>query len=457
MKTGLVRWEWHSLDHVGAAESEVEAPSDATPWDWFHLNSIDPEPDGDILISARSTWAGYQLAGRQRQDPLAPRRQPRAPSRWGRARRRPGSTTARMLPDGEVTFFDDGSNPPIHSQSRAMRDRARPRDPHSAPRRRLHAPRPAAARRRARATCRRCPTATRVVGYGGVPEISEYATDGSLLFDAHLPYDMVFYRAFRYPWSAQPAEPAGGARQPQQHRRRDDRARELERRDRRRLLARARRQQHRGVADGAGDGRRERLRELDDPAQDVRLRRGPGARLRRPRARRARRPSASISYAASLPGDGSRSERALSSRAGVVRTSCGSCVLVRRARRRACVVGVLLDARRRGELAICRRTRRPRRRARQDGQRALAWRSVAFCLMGRAPVVAGRLGRLTLPGVPRARDRRRRGRVDERRGDGRRRRRGAEPGCRAPSGCRARARHGCWPSAAWRSSWSSST
>ena len=27
MKTGLVRWEWHSLDHVGAAESEVEAPA----------------------------------------------------------------------------------------------------------------------------------------------------------------------------------------------------------------------------------------------------------------------------------------------------------------------------------------------------------------------------------------------------------------------------------------------
>ena len=41
MATGLVRWEWHSLDHVTAAESEVEAPSGKTPWDYFHLNSID--------------------------------------------------------------------------------------------------------------------------------------------------------------------------------------------------------------------------------------------------------------------------------------------------------------------------------------------------------------------------------------------------------------------------------
>ena len=38
----------------------------------------------------------------------------------------PGTKTAwqhdgRVLPDGEVTFFDDGSNPPIHSQSRGVR------------------------------------------------------------------------------------------------------------------------------------------------------------------------------------------------------------------------------------------------------------------------------------------------------------------------------------------------
>ncbi len=63
MKTGLVRWEWHSLDHIGASESEVEAPSGSTPWDYFHLNSIDPQPGGDLLISARSTWAGYLLEG----------------------------------------------------------------------------------------------------------------------------------------------------------------------------------------------------------------------------------------------------------------------------------------------------------------------------------------------------------------------------------------------------------
>ena len=40
----------------------------------------------------------------------------------------PGTTTAwqhdgRILPDGDVTLFDDGANPPIHKQSRAIRIR----------------------------------------------------------------------------------------------------------------------------------------------------------------------------------------------------------------------------------------------------------------------------------------------------------------------------------------------
>ena len=46
-----------------------------------------------------------------------------------------------------------------------------------------------------------------VVGYGAVPAISEYSAAGALLLDAHLPYDMTFYRAFRFPWSGRPSSP----------------------------------------------------------------------------------------------------------------------------------------------------------------------------------------------------------------------------------------------------------
>jgi hypothetical protein len=46
-----------------------------------------------------------------------------------------------------------------------------------------------------------------LVGYGSVPAISEYDKVGSLLLDAHQPFDMTFYRAFRFPWTARPLAP----------------------------------------------------------------------------------------------------------------------------------------------------------------------------------------------------------------------------------------------------------
>jgi len=217
MKTGLVRWEWHSLDHVGVAESEVQTPTDATPWDWFHINSIDVEGgssgqsggDSDqspnLFISARSTWAGYQLEGGSG----------RILWRLGGLKSSfklgPGVATAwqhdgRVLANGQVTFFDDGSNPPIHHQSRAVRialdfktHRAQLVSSFTHP----NAPLLAASQ----GNMQTLASGNVVVGYGGVPAISEYAPDGALLLDASLPYDMAFYRAFRFPWSGRPLDP----------------------------------------------------------------------------------------------------------------------------------------------------------------------------------------------------------------------------------------------------------
>jgi hypothetical protein len=205
MRTGLVRWEWHSLDHVAASESETETPTTATPWDWFHINSIDPEPDGNIFISARSTWAGYQLQGASGKVLW------RLGGLESSFKMGPGTETAwqhdgRILADGEVSFFDDGSNPPIHHQSRAIRISLDFKT-HEA---RLaadftHANPPLLAA--SQGNMQTLADGNTVVGYGEVPAISEYAGDGSLLFDANLPWDMAFYRAFRFPWSARPSSP----------------------------------------------------------------------------------------------------------------------------------------------------------------------------------------------------------------------------------------------------------
>lgn len=70
--TGKVLFEWHSLDHVSPSESYVgpgtteisgtgEQPD--SPWDYFHINSIDKNADGDYLVSARHVSAVYKISG----------------------------------------------------------------------------------------------------------------------------------------------------------------------------------------------------------------------------------------------------------------------------------------------------------------------------------------------------------------------------------------------------------
>ncbi len=122
-----------------------------------------------------------------------------------------------MLADGEVTFYDDGSNPPIHRQSRGVRialdfgtHEARLASSYTHPNPPLLAA--------SQGNMQTLANGSAVVGWGAVPAISEYAAGGSLLFDAHLPFDHDLLQGLPLPLARAPGEPAGGARQPEQHR-----------------------------------------------------------------------------------------------------------------------------------------------------------------------------------------------------------------------------------------------
>lgn len=211
MSTGLVRWEWHSLDHVDVRESHMPAPTNSAPWDWFHINSLDPERDGKLLVSARSTWAAYQLGGSSGQVVW------QLGGKSGSFAMGGGTQTAwqhdaRMQPDGTVTMFDNGSNPRVHPQSRAVRVRLDLRH-HTASlvRSYVHPGSPLLADSQGNAQT--LATGATVIGWGAVPALSELSPSGSLLLDAHLPPGTASYRAFRFAWSGRPqTAPAVSAR-----------------------------------------------------------------------------------------------------------------------------------------------------------------------------------------------------------------------------------------------------
>ena len=61
IKTGLVMWEWHALGHIAIGDSFDPLPSAGRPWDYVHINSVDPGASGDVLLSARNTWTLYDV------------------------------------------------------------------------------------------------------------------------------------------------------------------------------------------------------------------------------------------------------------------------------------------------------------------------------------------------------------------------------------------------------------
>lgn len=57
-------YQWDSLDHVALGSSySAVARRAGVPWDYFHVNSIEPQSDGNVLISARNTSQIYDVSG----------------------------------------------------------------------------------------------------------------------------------------------------------------------------------------------------------------------------------------------------------------------------------------------------------------------------------------------------------------------------------------------------------
>jgi hypothetical protein len=206
LKTGLVRYEWHSLDHVPLSDSYASAAhsSRTTPFDYFHINSIDVRRNGDLLVDARNTWAAYDVD--QRSGQVRWRLGGRHSSfTFGRGAAVAWQHDAREQADGTITFFDNGATPAVHSQSRAIAMRLQaPQQTATLVREQVH-PAPALVAG-SQGNLQTLPGGAWLVGWGESPFISEFAADGQLVFDAHLPPSYESYRAYRLPWSGRPAQ-----------------------------------------------------------------------------------------------------------------------------------------------------------------------------------------------------------------------------------------------------------
>jgi hypothetical protein len=204
IKTGLVMYEWTSLDHVGLSESyeRAAASSMSSPFDFFHINSINLDRDGSLLVSARNTWAVYDVDGHSGQIAW------RLGGRHSSFTAGPGTRTAwqhdpRELPDGSISLFDNGASPTVHRESRGIVVRLDSRQNTATLVSQVtHSP---ALLAESQGNIQALGNGDWFVGWGQAPDFSEFNAAGQLLFDAHFPVHTQSYRSFRFAWTGTPA------------------------------------------------------------------------------------------------------------------------------------------------------------------------------------------------------------------------------------------------------------
>ena len=205
LKTGRVIWEWHSLDRVPLRRSYARKVRPGNPFDYFHINSVIDTPDGNVLVSGRSTHAVYKI-NRRTGHIMWSLGGKRSSFKLGRRARFSWQHDAEPLSGDRISLFDNGDAPvarrPWAGQSRGLilhLDKGRKRA--TVARQYFHPRRPLAP---TQANLESLPDGNVFIGWGARPLISEYTANGKLVFDARVQGAYAFYRAYRLPWTGLP-------------------------------------------------------------------------------------------------------------------------------------------------------------------------------------------------------------------------------------------------------------
>jgi hypothetical protein len=213
--TGNVLQEWHALDHVPVADtyadvSKVGKKDQPAYFDYFHINSLDRAPSGDLLISGRATHTIYDI------DPAT-----------GDVVWRLGGKHSTFTGDGTdfssqhdskwesadtISLFDNaaGVGKATSKKSSGMLVRL-DMSAHTATLVQRYTS-PDVAQADSQGDTQLLPGGDVFVGWGQQEAVSQFAPDGSLVFEARFPKKDNSYRAYRFPWSGHPlSKPAASA------------------------------------------------------------------------------------------------------------------------------------------------------------------------------------------------------------------------------------------------------
>ncbi len=202
IKTGLVLFEWHTLDHIPLSASFLKTGSPGLVFDPYHLNSISLDRDGNLLISLRNTWAVYKV-NKSTGAVMWTLGSNQNNFKWGANASVAFQHDAIQQPDGSITMFDDGGGPPTIHPARAVRISVNQKTKTATlVRQYTHSP---SLTTLFEGNAQVLPNGDVFVGWGQQPYFSEFSASGKEIFDARFTSNTSSYRAYRMRWSGQPS------------------------------------------------------------------------------------------------------------------------------------------------------------------------------------------------------------------------------------------------------------
>jgi hypothetical protein len=205
--TGDVIFEWNSLDHVPLTES-MSMPANGSgtsdsPYDYFHINSIDVAWDGDLLVSSRNAWAVYKVGRRDGQVKW------RLGGKNSSFAMGPGARFyhqhhVRSAGSGVITIFDNGASPQKEPQSRGIIVKLDLTKMTATLQQAFTSPGKLLADNQG--SMQLLPGDRALVGWGAEPYYTEFDSDGSVIMSGQLPNRDQSYRAFTGDWAGYPSD-----------------------------------------------------------------------------------------------------------------------------------------------------------------------------------------------------------------------------------------------------------
>ena len=248
LESGKVLFQWSALAHVAFSESSRKPPTKpGQAYDFFHINSVDIDDDGNLLIGARRTDSIFKvhrktgaviwrLGGRHSTFEMGPGTES-IPQRdaqrqadgsitifddgpssgaliWrlsgGRSTFKMGPGTefiaqhdAQRQADGSITIFDNGLSSKGYKQSRGISLKVDTKKLTAKLRRTNSNPVEKVSRTEGNFQALR--RGHFLAGWGNLPNFTEFDRKGKVVYNAELPKDVNTYRAYKLSWSGRPA------------------------------------------------------------------------------------------------------------------------------------------------------------------------------------------------------------------------------------------------------------